>query len=344
MTRDDESKVQTISFQVGPDLREVVEEGVEALDRALAEVGSGEVMHLVDPRRINSFQSGGPPTWSVASVPVGDDTYFVTYGNSQLIDPSREGVRFELAIRVKGETGMWPGLLLRGLVRYMLGSGRELEVGQYMPLPDALTRFAVAPEEREAFPATEMNTAIFAQDPLLPRVSTPTGEIEIRRVIGLYPEELQLAELWSIHGFAGALQRVHPDLEVDVGRVSLLDDADFVANIEAGSQREGSSVGFVAVPSVQWGETQDGRLAMHFPGGEHGARVARMIAARLPHGRHLLVHDTDPDNQSAIAFEPGEGMQARIDHEVLVLSLPADHPLIVDIASAPPEGLTITLG
>jgi hypothetical protein len=85
-------KTQTIEFTVGPDIREVHDAGVEALDAALKKAGTGELMHLLDPRRINAFSSGGPSTWSVAFVPVGEDHLFITYGNSDRIDPARAGV------------------------------------------------------------------------------------------------------------------------------------------------------------------------------------------------------------------------------------------------------------
>ena len=35
-------------------------------------------------------------------MPVGNDHYFITYGNSQQIDPARGGASFELAIRAVG--------------------------------------------------------------------------------------------------------------------------------------------------------------------------------------------------------------------------------------------------
>src|SRR5687768_4453835 len=128
-----EPKVQRIEFTVGPNTREPDDAGVEALDEALNRVGQGELLHLMDPRRINAFSSGGPATWSVAFVPVGEDHFFVTYGNSDRIDPARAGVGFELSIRVPAaKAGLWPGLLLRQLVRYMLTSRRELRVGDFM--------------------------------------------------------------------------------------------------------------------------------------------------------------------------------------------------------------------
>ncbi len=108
-------------------MREVRDDGVEAYDEALAAVGRGEVMHFIDPRRIQRFEAGGPPVWSVASVPVGDDVLCLTYGFARAIDQER-GVDFEMSVRVPGKAGMWPALFLRALCRYMLSSGRPLEV------------------------------------------------------------------------------------------------------------------------------------------------------------------------------------------------------------------------
>src|SRR5689334_9612774 len=114
---------ERIEFTIGPDtqLRKPDDAGVGALDDALAALGPGGLLHLMDPRRILAFAAGGPPVWSVAYAPVGPvgrDHLFVTYGLSDRIDPERQGCGFELSIRVPAAQGaMWPGLFLRALAR-----------------------------------------------------------------------------------------------------------------------------------------------------------------------------------------------------------------------------------
>ncbi len=325
------SRVETMSFQVGPELRTVDSGGVEALDAALARVGTGEVMHAMDPRRINAFSSGGPSTWSVAMVPVGHDVLCVTYGNSDRIDPARTGVGFELSIRVPARTdGLWTVMLLRQLVRYMLMSGRELKGGDFLPLPSSITT-AVGDV---GGPATRMDSVVLTEDPLLPTVMTPRGPLAVRRVVGILPDERDLMHLWSATGLIDQLAMRSAALTTDVTRASLASDPSFVAAMTAGSAREGSQFAFVAVPGVSWTDEDDGSVSITFPGGGHGRRIRQMIEARLPHGKHLLIHDSDPDQRLGVVLRPTAVPEVNIDGEIVEVCLPPDSPMLRMFATA----------
>jgi hypothetical protein len=330
-------RTQSIEFTVGPDVREVDDGGVSALDEALDGVGSGELLHLLDPRRINAFSSGGPSTWSVAFVPVGADHFYVTYGNSDRIDPARSGVAFELSVRVPAQAaGLWPGLLLRQLVRYMLVSRRELKVFDFMPFPVPITRIAGAAGDVEPFPDTGMNAVFLVADPLLPVVQSPRGPIEVRRVVGIFPDERELMEPWSVQGLADTMRARNPELTTDIHRPSLADNRAFAEAMADGSRREGSQFGFVAVPGVTW-EATDSECKITLPGGHEALRIHRMVEARLRHGRNLLIHDVDPDRRLAVALEPSEKWDIAIQDDVLVLNIPLDAAHLQALAN-PPDG------
>ena len=228
---------------------------------------------------------------------------------------------------VPGAPQTWPALLLRALCRYMLGSGRTLEVGQSMPFPDAISRFFAAPAERGQLPDTEMNAAIFVDDPALPKIWTPKGTVDVRRAVGVYGDERQLMDFWSPAGFASQLAARDPNLVTAIHRARLTADPTFVAAIEEGSRRDGSDVSYVAVPGVKW-ESGDEGLKLSFPGGPHAVTIHRMVQARLPFGRHLLVHDTDPDNRDAVVLEPGDAIAFRNEGDTLIMTIPADHALL----------------
>jgi len=330
----------TIEFEVGPDVREVDDGGVSALDDALTRVGSGELLHLLDPRRINAFSSGGPSTWSVAFVPVGSDHFYVTYGNSDRIDPARAGVGFELSIRVPAASaGLWPGLLLRQLVRYMLMSGRELKLSDFMPFPASITQIAGAAGDTPPFPPTGMDAVFLVADPLLPVVQSPRGPIEIRRVVGIFPGERELMEPWSVKGLADTMRAACPELTTDIARTSFADDRAFAGAMADGSRRDGSQFGFVAVPGVTWDAT-DSECRITLPGGRDALRIHRMVEARLRHGKNLLIHDVDPDRRLAVALEPSEQWNVAIQGDVLVLYIPVDAPHLQALAR-PPDGSII---
>lgn len=328
MSNDDEGTSQ--SFSVGPgQVRQVHDDSVEAFDTALAGVGTSGVNHFIDPQRIQSFEAGGPPVWSVATVSTGAGTLYLTYGFSEALDPERVGVKFEMSVVVPGEPAMWPALLLRALCRYMLGSKRPLEAGQAMPFPAAITRFFAPPDERANYPATDMTAAFVVLDPLLPSIETDRGVVEVRRAVGLYEDERALFDLWTPQGFLESFAQRDASLSTGIERASLAADASFVSVIEAGSQRDGSQVSFVAVPGVQWGQDENNAVLVEFPGGEHARRILQMLRARLPFGNHLLVHDIDPEKTGAVAFEPGEGAIAfRNEGSTLVITTPADHDLL----------------
>ncbi len=323
---DDGTVTNSITFTVRPgEIREVHDDAVSELDDALAAVGTGGVNHFIDPRRIQTFEAGGPSVWSVATVPTDAGVLYLTYGWSAAIDPAR-ACDFELSILVPGEPTIWPALLLRALCRYMLGSGRTLEIGQSMPFPGPITRFFAPPDEAGGFPDTPMSAAVFADDPLLPSIYTRRGVVNVRRVLGLYTDELQLMDLWSPVGFTAGVAARDPDLRTDIARTRWTADPEFVAAIEEGSRREGSQVSYVAVSGVQWSSDDEG-LRVRFPGGADALRIRRMLRARLPFGRHLLVHDIDPDIADAVAFEPADDVGFRNEGATLVVSIPAEHEL-----------------
>lgn len=325
---DDDARTTSVSFSIGPgdEIRRVNDDAIVAYDDALEAVGTGGVNHFIDPKRLVGFRSGGPSVWSVATVPTPSGTLYLTYGFGEALDPARAGCDFELSVLVPGPPAIWPALLLRALCRYMLGSGRALEVGQSMPFPDAITRFFAPPHERGNYPDTRMSGAVFAVDPRLPTIATAHGVVHVRRALGVFADELELMELWSPAGFVETFASRDPQLVTDIGRRSAAEDAMVVARIEDGSRRQGSGVGALAVPGVAWSSDDDG-LKVTFPGGPHAQRIHRMVRARLAFGRHLLVHDVDPQRPDAVVFEPADALAFRNDGDTLVVSIPADHPL-----------------
>ena len=59
----------------------------------------------------------------------------------------------------------------------------------------------MAPEHQATQPDSRMRAIAVAVDPAMGRVPTPAGPvIEVRRIYGLTPEEMDLAEPWSCAG------------------------------------------------------------------------------------------------------------------------------------------------
>jgi hypothetical protein len=337
-------RVERIEFEVAGPGREIDDAAVGALDEALERLGS-PLYHLLDPRRINRFEHGGPPVWSVGTVPLGADRLLVTYGLSGLVDPSRAGVGYELSIRIPDRqegSVPWAGFLLRYLARYVITSGRELKSGDYFPFPSSITTAPFGPNAPADVPMTRMNSVAFTPDPDLPFVELPSGKLELRRVVGLFPEEREAMECWSVNGVLGLMRERNARLSTDIARAPMTTDAAFVGAAKAGSARDGSQYGFVAVDDVDW-DDDGSAYVLSFPGGHEAQRMLAMVRARLPFGKHLLVHSTDPQMPRAIVFVPGAQVAVEAQGDDLVTTLPIDHPIFQAIADADEAGLRITL-
>ncbi len=316
------------------DPRSVDSSAVDALDTALAAACGAQkasVLHAIDPRRILSFEAGGPAVWSVAiatgSAPTPYHLY-VTYGLSGSIDPRRheQGLEHELSIRIPATSEgppMWPTLLLRHLGRYVLTARRELRVGEVMPLFAPLSRAALQPEHHAAQPDSRLQAILVGGDSQLRGVATHKGPIEVRRIYGIDEAERRLIERWSVAGFGGQIAGRDPTLTTDLDRPSWADQAAIVSAIDEGAEREGSATTAMALPGVRWERSRDA-WTIRLPGGDAARHLAAVLEGRLPHGRHLLVHDVEPKPQTQVALVPAEALSIHEERGVLVLGMPAD--------------------
>jgi len=332
-----------IEFALEGPPREVDDAAVAALDEALtAAAGGGEIMHAVDPRRLLRWEHGGPPVWSVAfgtvraPAPTGTYQLHLTYGLSSAIDPSSP-YDFELsfATPVK-DGGLWAAMLLRGLARYMRKSGRELKEGELFPLFKPISRAMLSPEEAETAPSTRISNVALAGEPVL------RAPFDVRRVVGLYDDEVQLQEIWTTPGFLALLQERDPQLVTALGRSSIASSLHVVQAVEAGSAREGSSTGAIPLRGTSWRRDKGG-YEVTLPGASSARRLLRLLRARLPHGRPLLVENPDEPGGPSIGFssrpepmvnEPGDNileiggppdvlyevLEDKIDETVIVLN------------------------
>jgi len=300
-------------FELKGPPREILDQNVGFLDQSLAQAAGcpvDQVLHAIDPRRILKFEYGGPPVWSVAVAPVGNDAYlWVTYGLSSIIDPAMP-FGHEMSIEVAVEPGapvpQWPMFFLRSLARYQITSRRELKVGDVMPFPVSITRAAMAPEHHQSMPDSSLRAIAVVADPRMQAV---------RRVVGLLEEEVEISKLWNVEGFVGAIGSTRTVLD----RRSHLDDAAFVRACRAGSEKEGSSTSAALVEGVRWARDTEGLLAT-IPRGPNHARTMAHIEARLKFGRSVLLHGSAMGEGTEVALVPNDDdiVRARILNPALV--------------------------
>lgn len=305
----DGSTRQTWEFAVGPgELRPVRDDAVEAFDAVLG--AHGEVMHLMDPTRIQTFAQGGPPVWSVAYVRVdGPAPYWLllTYGFSHVLSPeaSREAYAHEYSIAVPAhgdQPPRWAHALLSNLARYVLQTGAELKVGDNVPLMQPITRWALSPDQKPSAPDTALDTILVGVDPVLGPIATPHGAVPVRRFVGVLPNELERVQTWNCTGFLEEWAAADPRLATDPNRTTVLTGA-LAVRCDARAREEGGSVGLLYLDGG-W-RTVDGTIEIALPGGESAAQIRRVLEARLPFGRELVLRG--PPHTLPIVFVPESG-------------------------------------
>ncbi len=278
--------------------RPVQTDVVTALDDALTKLGRGaQVMHASDPSRLLSFEHGGPPIWSVGFVDVPGPTPYtlmLTYGFSHVLSPEhfREGVRHEYSFAVPQgtPTDPWADAFLRHQCRYILSQGADIKPDDCVPLRGwPITRIPFQPQHHAMMPDSTMVGVLCTPDPVFPRVETPHGTIEVRRLVCIDERELDRVETWSAKGFLEELRAVDPLLLTPLKRTSLVDDPAFRARVEKRFAAEGSDMDSVMFDVAAI--SREGRLELTLPGTPAGReRLINAMVGRVGFGRKLVAH------------------------------------------------------
>lgn len=333
----DGSTTVRTSFNVPETTRPVNSDAVDALDSALGTLGTN-VMHAMDPRRLISFDQGGPPVWSVGMVDVAGPTPYtllVTYGFSHALSPEsfREGITHEYSLAVpKGlPLSPWADAFLRHQTRYILAQGADIRVNDCIPLRGVpMTRVPFQPEHHAMMPNSELIGVLCAEDPVLPTVHTPHGAVIIRRLLGIDGLELDRAETWSPAGLIEAFKTVNPLLLSDIGRTSFMKNPAFAAAVNARAEDEGSSMD-AALFDVAWSLDDAGRVRIELPVGQAAKRLLDGLRGRVGFGRRLAAISM---RSPPILFEPSAaGVQ------------PTRQGLVLggDLSTGPAVGLVMAL-
>jgi suppressor of fused len=272
--------------------------GWDAIDRALRPIyGDMEPLHWGTLYR---WRLGGPdPLDGVSAYPRVDPVphwHYVGYGLSDLYekesdDPEVSGWGFELTFRLardpaETEAPAWAAQFLQNLARYVFQTGNDFAAGDVIDASD---------------PHSEIRAAAFTADPELGEITTPHGRVRFLQAIVLTPDEYTAAWEWDTTALLEVLAPRLPLFVSDLDRGSLLDDPAIATAVRTGSARDGSSTGAVRADSLAC-TYDDGTVQLRLSI-EDAPRVARMLAARLPYGRPLLVMATP---ERGVQFLPGD--------------------------------------
>jgi len=228
--------------------------------------------------------------------------HYVTFGLTELYEKESEdkeysGFGFELTFRLERkeeEPPMWPISLLQNLARYVFQTGNVFEAHQHMDIngPIALSE------------KTKLVALGFDTDPQFGSMDTPNGHVDFIQVIALTMDEMDSMMLWNGEKFLSLYRRFDPVGIAVLSRDSLLDNAEFKAELDKGIEQDGSSTGLLYTNDVymEIGEVKGMKIAVLTIGAGHVKKITSMISARLSKGRKLLLKSRD----LSVAFEPSE--------------------------------------
>ncbi|MFU8851931.1 suppressor of fused domain protein [Micromonospora sp. SL1-18] len=286
--------------------------GWDAIDAALAPLYPG-----IEPKHYGTllkWRLGGPdPLDGISAYRRADHWHLVSYGMSELYakesdDAEESGWGFEFTFRVarsatENDPPIWALNFLQNLARYVFASGNPFASGHHIDLNGPIS---------DASPETAIRAAVFAEDPELGAIDTPHGRLRFLQVVGLALDEYAAIERWNAEGLLAALAPTLPLLVTDLDRTSLTDDPAVTAAVEDGTRREGSATGSLFVQEAGWRTDRSGWVrtkqttTLTF-GASAAARIGRVLHARLPFGRDLLVEAHD----GGIGFRPGVEVSVR---------------------------------
>ena len=272
--------------------------GWDAINAALAPLYAGQ-----EPRHYGTalpYTLGGQDPldgisvyWADAPVP---HWHYVTYGFSELYakessDADASGYGFELTFRLAAAPGedatstppVWPLNLLQNLARYVFGSGNVFEDGHHL---NANGPIALETDTRLCHLA-------FIADPQLPARDTANGHLQFLQLVGLTDEEMEAVKRWSTRDVLLALQPAMPLWITDLHRGNLLDDPALAAQVQQGSEREGSSTGMLFIETLQW--RQEAGVTTLVLGAGQVSSVSELLGLRLRSDRKPQDRLQQPD-------------------------------------------------
>ncbi|MFX0591617.1 suppressor of fused domain protein [Melissospora conviva] len=266
---------------------------------------------------------GNDPLDGISAYPRAGHWHIVTFGLSELYSKESEdleesGWGFELTFRLaraddEDEPPMWAMGFLQNIARYVFTTGNAFAPGHHLDINGPICQEA---------PGTAIRAIAFVDDPELDPIDTPHGRLRFLQVVGLTTDEYAVVERWNSQRLLAAMTPYLPLLVTDLDRDGLTRHPQVAAAIEEGIRRDGSSTGFLFVEQARWrverdtaGQPRTTLTLDAIP----APRIGRVLAARLPFGRGLLLRS----QESGIGLRCGERFTVTEEgNAILAVELP----------------------
>ena len=309
-------------------------QGWDALDQALEKVyGDQKPAHF---GTVIKFRLGGEDPLDGISVFRSNEGqphwHYVTYGFSDLygdlddsldVEPEKpSGYGFEITFRLarsadEQEPPSWPLNFLQNIARYVFRTGNVFAPGHWMTANGPIA----------AGTSTLLTEMGFIEDPQLPPIHTPFGDLMFLQLVALTTDELREVRRWNVQGALQAMQPHMPLWVADLNRTSLHALPDVQAAIDAGAARDGSKTGVLYNDVLAFEERKRmlrsaqtvirlGTLAVR--------DLKAMLPARLPHSRSLILAG---DGATLEFLHATGGLSAQLERE-------SDHELKLSLSDA----------
>ncbi|KAF9111727.1 hypothetical protein BGX30_007496, partial [Mortierella sp. GBA39] len=144
---------------------------------------------------------------------------------------------------------------------------------------------------------TQLTALAFTEDPELPAIQTPNGQVEFLEMTGITGDELEAMQTWNTLGVLGAAEEHIPYYITDLTRGSLLRIPPVAEKIRQGAEAEGSSTGFLFVDQLAWEPGKSGWFSKQPSVVKMGAKqagiIAKLLLGRILKGRSLTLVGPD---------------------------------------------------
>ncbi|MCZ8519751.1 MULTISPECIES: suppressor of fused domain protein [Paenibacillus] len=287
---------------------EAASHGWDAIDQAMSKLyGDQEPKHYGTLIR---YSLGGPDPLDGISAYKAEQPlphwHFVTYGFTELYDKESDdaehsGYGFELTMRLKREETEeeppgWALNLLQNMGRYVFRSGNVFRSGDYL---DANGPICLGAD-------TKLTALAFIEDPELPAMDTPNGQVQFLQMVGITGDELEAMQIWNTLGVLKACEEHMPLYITDLARDSFMQTPAIAEAVQRGLECDGSNTGFLYVDQLGW-EAAKKRLLGRTPaalrlGAKQAGVVGKLLAGRIGKGKSLYM--SGPDIQ--VVLEPGD--------------------------------------
>lgn len=286
-----------------------------------------------------SFTLGGQDPLTGISIYTHADApqhqHLITFGFSDLFekttdDPEVSGYGFELTFRLAGSSNAqnpptWAMNFLQNLGRYVFETGNVFGPGHTMPLNGPIRGDS----------STKIEAITFVEDPQLPPMETPNGNVRFLQIVGLTLDELEAVERWNAREFCKLRAQTDPLLLTDIDRNSWLSDASFANNVVEGTRRDGSSSASLFTNEVSFKTASSPLMppTIVVPA-VAAASLAHRIAGRIPFGREFeLISE-----KKTVLFTPGNVVRWETDEDQITITLNSEAAMAISHALVPKAG------